>query len=556
MADIDINLDQTNIGIFNTSPTAQVYAIGDIHGDIEVLLTCLIDVANVMEIQNGKPVWIGKNNWVIFCGDYVDRSRNTSITRGEGEILYEEEKILYIIRYLDNLARRDNGRIITVIGNHEVMNLEGNFNYVSDFCLSQNFTLFSSPIADKTQAKNNRLKRFTKGGIINYLLRNDDSIYAIARINNWIFCHGGITLNTMNNVCEKFINNNHESECANKDDLFRVTNNWATKCFNNTSDLTIKFRNIFDNEESNVLWNRHWGYSDCNENHCKQLNRLLDYIKSDNMDLRLVVAHCPQPSFNTDKGINSCCSDKLWRIDVAMSRGFDMPYTSSREKKRYWDAINLVYNFPEELWGPLEENIDRIIDYNDNRRPQVLQIEQTKTTILTAEKHLPRNDIKNTIHKSLNRPRHWKKKENKTTDKRTIYKLKDIYHLFSLDDDSIYEPRANNIRFPPDNIFKNNDLKGLKQFMNEQLTCQNVNKLHKKVRVITTHKNSTVGGRKKRKVSKIRKHKNIPKIKKVRKHKGIIQIGGNAGRLRKGYRYSGKKLKSGLPQIIKCKSKY
>ena len=43
--------------------------------------------------------------------------------------------------------------------------------------------------------------------------------------------------------------------------------------------------------------------------------------------------------------------------------------------------------------------------------------------------------------------------------------------------------------------------------------------------------------------------------KKVRKHQGIVQTGGNTGKLRKGYRYSGKKLKSGLPQIIKCKSK-
>ena len=48
---------------------------------------------------------------------------------------------------------------------------------------------------------------------------------------------------------------------------------------------------------------------------------------------------------------------------------------------------------------------------------------------------------------------------------------------------------------------------------------------------------------------------NISGGKKVRKHQGIIQTGGNVGRLRKGYRYSGKKLKSGLPQIIKCKSK-
>ena len=45
------------------------------------------------------------------------------------------------------------------------------------------------------------------------------------------------------------------------------------------------------------------------------------------------------------------------------------------------------------------------------------------------------------------------------------------------------------------------------------------------------------------------------KKEKTRKHKGIHQYGGNKGKLKKGYRYSGKKLKSGLPEIIKCKSK-
>jgi hypothetical protein len=54
---------------------------------------------------------------------------------------------------------------------------------------------------------------------------------------------------------------------------------------------------------------------------------------------------------------------------------------------------------------------------------------------------------------------------------------------------------------------------------------------------------------------KRKKTKKSNKTKKTRKHQGIVQTGGNAGRLRKGYRYSGKKLKSGLPQIIKCKSK-
>ncbi len=38
--------------------------------------------------------------------------------------------------------------------------------------------------------------------------------------------------------------------------------------------------------------------------------------------------------------------------------------------------------------------------------------------------------------------------------------------------------------------------------------------------------------------------KKTKKTKKVRKHKGITQTGGNKGKLRKGYRYSGKKLKN------------
>ena len=43
--------------------------------------------------------------------------------------------------------------------------------------------------------------------------------------------------------------------------------------------------------------------------------------------------------------------------------------------------------------------------------------------------------------------------------------------------------------------------------------------------------------------------------KSIRKHKGIHQIGGKVGKLKKGYKYSGKTLKNGKPQIIKVKSK-
>lgn len=40
-----------------------------------------------------------------------------------------------------------------------------------------------------------------------------------------------------------------------------------------------------------------------------------------------------------------------------------------------------------------------------------------------------------------------------------------------------------------------------------------------------------------------------------RKHLGIIQKGKNAGRLRKGYRFNGKRTKTGLPIIVKVHQK-
>ena len=44
-------------------------------------------------------------------------------------------------------------------------------------------------------------------------------------------------------------------------------------------------------------------------------------------------------------------------------------------------------------------------------------------------------------------------------------------------------------------------------------------------------------------------------VKKIRKHRGIVQIGGKAGKLKKGYKYSGKKLKNGQAEIVKISKK-
>jgi hypothetical protein len=60
---------------------------------------------------------------------------------------------------------------------------------------------------------------------------------------------------------------------------------------------------------------------------------------------------------------------------------------------------------------------------------------------------------------------------------------------------------------------------------------------------------------KKKKGNELKKRILSSGLKKIRKHSGIHQTGGKAGKLKKGYKYSGKKLKNGKAEIKKVKSK-
>ena len=86
----------------------------------------------------------------------------------------------------------------------------------------------------------------------------------------------------------------------------------------------------------------------------------------------------------------------------------------------------------------------------------------------------------------------------------------------------------------------------IQTYINEIIKKSNTDEYNFNVDIMYVHtsivdyKSNTEGGKKK---------------KTTRKHRGIIQTGGNSGRLRKGYKYSGQKTKTGLPIIIKTKTK-
>ena len=120
----------------------RVIAIGDLHGDLRVTLSALrlanvigdnIFPHNVNEIQ-----WTGGDTWVIQLGDQIDRCRPDNWAKNCIENLndvVEDEgnnmMIIQIFQKLDAQAKKAGGRVLGMIGNHELMNVDRDFRYVS-----------------------------------------------------------------------------------------------------------------------------------------------------------------------------------------------------------------------------------------------------------------------------------------------------------------------------------------------------------------------------------------------------------------------------------------
>jgi hypothetical protein len=184
----------------------RVIAIGDIHGDLEALMVLLDEVADVVRfkcnIRNNKNIksiddipfkWIGQDTYVVLVGDTIDRKRVGSIKEDDkyliGEIENEEIIIINLLNKITLKANEAGGRLIKLLGNHEVMNLYGYFNYVSDATL-----------------KPDRKKKFKSGGELAHGIIKCGTL-GIVKIGDWIFVHGGILPGLVKHIKNKNVDN-------------------------------------------------------------------------------------------------------------------------------------------------------------------------------------------------------------------------------------------------------------------------------------------------------------------------------------------------------------
>jgi len=266
----------------------RIVAIGDIHGDI-IGLKKILKKAGLIE-ENG--LWIGGNTYVVQVGDQMDGLSRLGNWKKDNEM----EVLLYMTE-LDNEAKKFNGRVLSLIGNHELMNTMGEFSYVSSNGINQ------------FGGSEKRLELCRPGGRIAQLLAQ--TRYAIVKIGDWVFVHGGVIPEISGKYKIPYINTIMRNYLNNKLKVKEVEH----------------FREIFDKNDSIVYYR---GYSNEKPN-CKSLEVSLQNLKAK----RMVVGHTVQPV------INSKCSNKIWRIDTGISRAFG----SGRDLQKRNQYMEILDNY-------------------------------------------------------------------------------------------------------------------------------------------------------------------------------------------------------------------
>jgi len=138
----------------------RLVAIGDLHGD----LTSALAVLRLTGLVDATGAWAGGNAWLVQTGDITDRGPDS---RG----------VIALMRRLQAEARAAGGEVVPLLGNHEVMNLNGDWRYVSP----EDLASYGGEAARKAAYA-------PTGDDGAWLLAQD----GVARIGDTVFAHGGV----------------------------------------------------------------------------------------------------------------------------------------------------------------------------------------------------------------------------------------------------------------------------------------------------------------------------------------------------------------------------
>jgi len=257
----------------------RIIAIGDIHGDLARLIVLLRGVG----IINDQFQWVAepKDTWVVQVGDQLDSKVRAPDATEEWETTADVQ-VVFFMRSLDREARRHGGRVVSLLGNHELLNVMGDMSYVSQ----KSMNMLGGP--------QNRVATFRPGAFMAKVLADRP---IVVQIGSFVFCHAGILphhiaacngdLDVMNNLMRKYLLG---------EPLLDPEEQQA-------------FMTLFVDMEA-VIWTR----QALNEAYHKNvLPSVLDVLQAS----ALVVGHNPMLN-----GVVTTAARNLWFVDTGMSRVF------------------------------------------------------------------------------------------------------------------------------------------------------------------------------------------------------------------------------------------
>jgi hypothetical protein len=258
-------------------PAARVVAIGDIHGDLAAARRAL----RLAGAVNDEDDWIGGKLVVVQTGDEIDRGD-------------DDRAVIDLFERLEKKARAAGGRVHALNGNHEVMNVVGDFRYVTrgafeDFAreetkiVPQGMSLERFPLAARGRAA-----AFLPGGSYARKLAQRDAVIVVG---DTVFVHGGVTADHAR---------------------------YGIGRFNSELGRWMKADGVMPalaEDQEGPLWTRRYSDDDKGVD-CEGLASALAALSAK----RMVVGHTPH-----EKGISSACGERVWRIDCGLAAYYNGP---------------------------------------------------------------------------------------------------------------------------------------------------------------------------------------------------------------------------------------
>jgi Calcineurin-like phosphoesterase len=146
-----------------TDPKAPLFVVADTHGEFEILARMLIQ----HRVVNSKLRWNFGRGHLVLLGDVFDRGPH-------------QTEILWLIYALEAEARKAGGGVHLLVGNHEMMLLQGDQRY-----LNEKYRMTAQTLGVSSYAA-----LFSADSVLGQWLRTKP---AMIKINQFLCLHGGVS---------------------------------------------------------------------------------------------------------------------------------------------------------------------------------------------------------------------------------------------------------------------------------------------------------------------------------------------------------------------------